>query len=203
MVSQEISRAVISLKRYRGILTTQQLRTLKGQMLSGDLEGAKKGLSTLLAKAAKNKGGSHDVNRQQRRRLEREQNKSTTAPAPFAPAMSPVLQPPMIPKAFVEELTKSIEAGVGQQIEAARLEGWHQGCQYCMKVCYAAAVLAMAKKEGYRHKRNTDMLRLMDEHVCYTLSSDEIIEEAFEKGGVLIDFHEIFTNDRIREAPKK
>lgn len=172
-------------------------------MLSGDLEGAKKGLSTLLAKAAKNKGGSHDVNRQQRRRLEREQNKSTTAPAPFAPAMSPVLQTPMIPKAFVEELTKSIEAGVGQQIEDARREGWHQGCQYCMKVCYAAAVLAMSDKEGYRHKRNTDMLRRIDHHVTMTLTSDEIIEEAFRKGGVLIDFREPFTDDRIQEAPKE
>ena len=72
-----------------------------------------------------------------------------------------------------------------------------------MKVGYAAAVLAMSEKEGYRSKRNTDMLRRMDEHVLYTLSSDEIIEEAFRKGGVLINFREPFTDDRIQEAPKE
>lgn len=39
---------VYSLKKYRQTLTKQQISTIKGQALSGDLEGAKKGLTKLL-----------------------------------------------------------------------------------------------------------------------------------------------------------
>lgn len=38
------------LGRYRNILTKQQIKTIKGQALSGDLEGAEVGLERLLAK---------------------------------------------------------------------------------------------------------------------------------------------------------
>lgn len=36
------------LRKYRGVLTKQQLKTLKGQILAGDAEGAEKGLKKLL-----------------------------------------------------------------------------------------------------------------------------------------------------------
>ena len=39
------------LKHYRPRLTIQQYRTLKGQILKSDYEGAKKGLVTILKKA--------------------------------------------------------------------------------------------------------------------------------------------------------
>lgn len=42
------NRKVEELKKYRGILTTQQLRTLKGQILKGDVEGAQNGLNKML-----------------------------------------------------------------------------------------------------------------------------------------------------------
>ena len=38
------------LKKYRKQLTRQQLLTLKGQILSGDIEGFKKGLKKLIKK---------------------------------------------------------------------------------------------------------------------------------------------------------
>jgi len=38
------------LKQYRNILSKQTIRTLKGQALSGDLEGARKGLKNVLIK---------------------------------------------------------------------------------------------------------------------------------------------------------
>ena len=38
------------LKRYRHILSKQTILTLRGQALSGDLEGAKRGLKTILNK---------------------------------------------------------------------------------------------------------------------------------------------------------
>ena len=36
------------LKKYRGILPRNTIKTLRGQALSGDLEGAKKGLEKIL-----------------------------------------------------------------------------------------------------------------------------------------------------------
>lgn len=42
------NKKIEELKKYRGVLTTQQLRTLKGQILRGDVEGAEKGLNKIL-----------------------------------------------------------------------------------------------------------------------------------------------------------
>ena len=41
------------LKRYRNKLTRQQLLTLRGQVLNGDIEGFKKGLQKCLSKCYK------------------------------------------------------------------------------------------------------------------------------------------------------
>ena len=41
------------LRDCRGILTIQQLRTLRGQALSGDIDGARKGLDRALREAAR------------------------------------------------------------------------------------------------------------------------------------------------------
>lgn len=43
------------LKQYRHILSKQTISTLRGQALSGDLEGAKRGLKTTLNKTQSNK----------------------------------------------------------------------------------------------------------------------------------------------------
>ena len=47
-----ISKFVTELKQYREVLPKQTIKTLKGQALSGDLEGAKKGLDTVLRRRA-------------------------------------------------------------------------------------------------------------------------------------------------------
>ena len=49
---QEIDRFIGSLKHYR--LTKQQIKTLRGQALAGDLAGAKKGLNKAVANNASN-----------------------------------------------------------------------------------------------------------------------------------------------------
>ncbi|CAI9390132.1 hypothetical protein BACSP_02722 [Bacillus sp. T2.9-1] len=48
MASIDTLNFVMELKRYKDVLPKQTIKTLKGQALSGDLEGAKKGLGTLL-----------------------------------------------------------------------------------------------------------------------------------------------------------
>ncbi len=46
---QEINIFIKTLKSQIGKLTRQQMHTLKGQALSGDLDGAKKGLNRLIS----------------------------------------------------------------------------------------------------------------------------------------------------------
>lgn len=43
--------AMNEIRKYRELLTTQQERTLKGQVLSGDIEGAMRGLDKLIRRA--------------------------------------------------------------------------------------------------------------------------------------------------------
>lgn len=40
-----------SLKSYRDVLTKQQMKTLRGQAIHGDLDGAKRGLKKLVERA--------------------------------------------------------------------------------------------------------------------------------------------------------
>jgi len=51
----EIQEFIKNLKNFRGILSKQTIKTLKGQALSGDLIGANKGLLT----AIKKRGGTN------------------------------------------------------------------------------------------------------------------------------------------------
>lgn len=44
-------RAIIYLKGYRNKLTRQQYKTIRGQILAGDSEGAMRGLKKVLGKA--------------------------------------------------------------------------------------------------------------------------------------------------------
>ena len=78
-------------------------------------------------------------------------------------------------------------------------EGWKAACDFCMKVCYAASVLALHDLEGYGTKRNTRFLRLMDGYVTNTLSSEEIMDEALQRAGVAIDFRAPFAEERVEE----
>lgn len=47
----DVQTALNVIRKYREQLTTQQIRTLKGQVLSGDTEGAMRGLNKLVKRA--------------------------------------------------------------------------------------------------------------------------------------------------------
>lgn len=79
-------------------------------------------------------------------------------------------------------------------------KGWSEACRYTMKVCYAAAVRAMHQLEGWGKTRNARFLRLMDDIVTNSLTSDEAINAALEEAGVIISFDEVFPEDRIEEV---
>jgi hypothetical protein len=46
-MDRKTTKFIKGLKDYRGILPKQTIKTLKGQALSGDVEGAKKGLKKI------------------------------------------------------------------------------------------------------------------------------------------------------------
>lgn len=48
----EVSAAMMALKQGRKYMTRQQIRTIKGQILSGNIIGAMKGLDKILARQA-------------------------------------------------------------------------------------------------------------------------------------------------------
>ena len=48
----EVSAAMMALKQGRKYMTSQQIRTIKGQILSGNIIGAMKGLDKILARQA-------------------------------------------------------------------------------------------------------------------------------------------------------
>lgn len=52
MADMDTVKFLIGLKQYKDVLPKQTMKTLKGQALSGDLEGAKKGLGTVLRRRA-------------------------------------------------------------------------------------------------------------------------------------------------------
>ncbi|WP_209121823.1 hypothetical protein [Alkalihalobacillus sp. BA299] len=52
MADKDTVEYLMDLKRYKDVLPKQTMKTLKGQALSGDLEGAKKGLGTVLRRRA-------------------------------------------------------------------------------------------------------------------------------------------------------
>lgn len=86
-------------------------------------------------------------------------------------------------------------------------EGWKAACNFAMKTCYAAAVSAFQDMEGYFIEgysagRNARFLQIVDGYVTNTFTSVEMMDEAFEKAGVAINFRESFTEDRVQEAGK-
>ncbi len=50
LISKEIRIFISELRKYRNSLSKQVIKTLRGQALSGDLNGAKKGLNRILGK---------------------------------------------------------------------------------------------------------------------------------------------------------
>lgn len=53
MAWAQADRFVRDLRQYRNRLTIQQLRTIRGQALSGDIDGARKGLERALREAGR------------------------------------------------------------------------------------------------------------------------------------------------------
>lgn len=74
--------------------------------------------------------------------------------------------------------------------------GFKDSTTNVIKTAYAAICLALHELHGFGAKRCMDVLNLVDQKIIYSLTSDEAIEEVWNKVGLKIDFSEIL-DDRI------
>lgn len=81
-------------------------------------------------------------------------------------------------------------------------QGWKQGCEYAIHVCYAATLRTTRGLLRFGRKRNVRFMRQMDQHVTHTIDSQEAIDAAYREAGLLIDFKAVFDDERIQEVYK-
>lgn len=67
-----------------------------------------------------------------------------------------------------------------------------------LKAVYAAVIILMTEKYGFDQKQCLDLLTELEDKTLLALSNEEIVEEAFEKTGIQIDFRNAI--DRIEET---
>lgn len=99
----------------------------------------------------------------------------------------------MSPKSF-DERKKMLEKAIAECEEKART----QAVDYTFRCIYAAVLLASQEVYGFGRKRAWRLIKRVDEIVCTTLDTEEIIQQVWEKMGLEINFREGV--DRIREV---
>lgn len=119
------------------------------------------------------------MNRAQRRKQEK-LNRSKKIPA----------YKKMTKEQRIAELVKNgITADdLDREWEAGYKEGFNQASPSIVKTIYAAIALAAKEELKFGIKRTKKLLEAIDNHVCDTLTSAEIIEEVWEKIGLKLDF---------------
>lgn len=90
----------------------------------------------------------------------------------------------------VEDLKANYEKG--------RNDGFHEAAEPIWQGCFAAVCLALNDLYGFGKKRCSDVLNAVDQHMAYTLTTEEAIQEVFQRIGLELDFSEPF--DRVREV---
>lgn len=76
--------------------------------------------------------------------------------------------------------------------------GWREAGEPIVRGCYAAICLALNEMHGFGCKRCKDVLNKVDQVMLYTLTSEEAIQEVWDKIGLKLTFSETF--DRVSEA---
>lgn len=92
------------------------------------------------------------------------------------------------PEDLEEEYKKGFDAGFRAAAPAT------------FKSIYAAVCMALHDLHGFGHDRCAKVLMAVDDHVANTLTSVELIEEAWKKTGLYLNFEEPF--DRIEDRRK-
>lgn len=79
--------------------------------------------------------------------------------------------------------------------------GFRAAAPFTFKAIYAAVCMALHDLHGFGHDRCAKVLMAVDDHVANTLTSTELIEEAWKKTGLYLNFEEPF--DRIEDTRRK
>lgn len=83
--------------------------------------------------------------------------------------------------------------------EKSYAQGVQAGIENTMKTCYAAICLALNELHGFGTKRCKEVLNAVDQKVVMTLTSDEAIQEVFDRMGLVIRFNAGPLEERIEE----
>lgn len=78
--------------------------------------------------------------------------------------------------------------------------GVNVGIESTMKTCYAAICLALNELHGFGTKRCKEVLNLVDEKVVMALTSEELIQEVFDRMKLAIRFNAGPLEERIEET---
>ena len=77
--------------------------------------------------------------------------------------------------------------------------GVNVGMENTMKMCYAAMCLALNEMHGFGTKRCKDVLNAVDAKITMALTSEELVNEVFERMGLTINFKGDACEERIQE----
>lgn len=68
--------------------------------------------------------------------------------------------------------------------------GYKAGCEASIKTVYAAVCIALNENHGFGRKRCADILNAVDNHVIYSLTSTDAIEEVWKRMKLELDFND-------------
>lgn len=79
-------------------------------------------------------------------------------------------------------------------------KGVNVGIENTMRTCYAAICMALQERYGFGRKRCKDVLNDVDEKITMSLTSEEAIQEVYDRMGLEIVFRDSMPGDRIQEV---
>jgi hypothetical protein len=85
------------------------------------------------------------------------------------------------------------------EVRAAK-EGYDRGLEHGIRTSYAAICLALNELHGFGKQRCEAVLNAVDEKMVYTLTSEEAIQEVWDRMKLRINFKEPVPGERIVEA---
>lgn len=79
-------------------------------------------------------------------------------------------------------------------------KGVNVGIENTMRTCYAAICLALHEQHGFGRERCKRVLNDVDEKITMALTSEEAIQEVYDRMGLEIVFRDSMPGDRIQEV---
>ena len=143
------------------------------------------------------------MNRKQRRHPEKHWDDEFARVAEYRNELMRECMPEEYFRKKVASMDKLQRNGITvEDLKANYDKGWHDGfkeaAEPVVKGCFAAICLALNDLHGFGTKRCMDVLNKVDEHLTYTLATDEAIEEVWKRMRLKLEFKEPF--DRIKEV---